>query len=83
MKIRNLNALLLKKEEELRREKELCVESEMARKTFEQQLRDAQARIDESDEHSKREARRINSKLEARVILFKLYLCRGGKTRST
>jgi len=60
--------LLLKKEDELRREKETCVESEMARKTLEQQLRDAQARIDESDEHSKREARRINSKLEARVI---------------
>jgi len=74
LKIRNLNALLLKKEEELRREKELGVESEVARKTFEQQLRDAQARIDESDEHSKREARRINSKLEARVNDFFLFL---------
>ncbi len=74
--------MLLKKEEELRREKELSVESEMARKSFEQQLRDAQARIDENDEHSKREARRINSKLEARVTNFYFHFDIYRKTRS-
>lgn len=67
-KIRNLNAALIKKEDELRHEKELYAELEATKKSYEQQLRDVQARIDEADEIAKRETKRIHAKLEARLM---------------
>lgn len=68
-KIRNLNANILKKEEDLRHEKEVIAEIDASRKALEQQLKDTQARIEEAEEFAKREAKRLNSKLESRVIL--------------
>jgi myosin heavy chain 1/2/3/4/8/13/7B/15 len=67
-KIRNLNTALVKKEEELRHERELYSELESTKKSYEQQLRDVQARIDEADEIARREAKRINAKLETRLV---------------
>lgn len=66
-KIRNLNAALLKKDEDLRHEKEVVNELDATKKALEQQLRDTQSRIEEAEEFAKREAKRISTKLEARV----------------
>lgn len=65
--IRSLNTALIKKEDELRHEKELFAELEATKKSYEQQLRDLQSRIDETDEIARREAKRISAKLETRV----------------
>ncbi|CAF0735017.1 unnamed protein product [Brachionus calyciflorus] len=66
-KIRNLNANLLKKDEDLRHDKEIISELDASRKALEQQLRDTQTRIEEAEEFAKREAKRLNSKLETRL----------------
>jgi hypothetical protein len=62
-----LNAALLKKDEDLRHEKEVINELDASKKALEQQLRDTQTRIEEAEEFAKREAKRISTKLEARV----------------
>lgn len=62
-----MNASLLKKEEEIRHEKELASELDASRKAMEQQLKDTQVRIEEAEEFAKREAKRLNAKLESRV----------------
>ena len=64
-----MNASLLKKDEDLRHEKEIANEIDAARKAIEQQLRDAHARIEEAEEYAKREAKRVSVKLEGRVSL--------------
>lgn len=65
-----MSANILKKEEDLRHEKEVISELDASRKALEQQLKDTQARIEEAEEFAKREAKRLNSKLESRVIFF-------------
>lgn len=66
-RIRNANAALLKKEEDLRHEKEIAVELDASKKAIEQQLRDAQARLEEAEDYTKREIKRVSVKLEGRV----------------
>jgi hypothetical protein len=64
-----LNAALVKKDEDLRHEKEVANELDATKKALQQQLSDTQSRIEEAEEFAKREAKRISTKLEARVIL--------------
>lgn len=65
---RCLNASLIKRDEDVRHQKELTLELDASRKSLEQQLRDTQARIDEADELARREAKRINAKLEGQLV---------------
>ena len=69
-KIRIANSAVLKKDEELRHEREVAHELDANRKALEQQLRDSQLRVEESEEYSRKEARRIASKYEGRVRYF-------------
>jgi hypothetical protein len=64
-----LNTTLIKREDELKREKDFANEADAQRKILDQQLREAQARIEETEEFAKREAKRINAKLEGRVCV--------------
>jgi len=59
---------LIKRDEDVRHQKELSLELDASRKSLEQQLRDMQARIDEADELARREAKRINVKLEGQLV---------------
>lgn len=74
-KARQFNIALIKKEEELRSEKEYTAELESAKKSLEAQFKEVQSRLDEVEEISKREAKKITIKLESRVrfILFFLF----------
>lgn len=75
-RIRNGNAMLIKKDEDLRREKESAEDIDMARKSVEGQLKELQARVEETEEFAKREAKRMSSKLGkfAHLILENLRL---------
>ncbi len=66
-KVRSLNASLMKKDDEIRHQKELAHDLDASRKALDQQLRDTQLRIDEADEFTKRETRRISAKIETQV----------------
>ena len=66
-KVRSLNASLIKKDDDFRHQKEITLELDASRKSLEQQLRDTQIRIEEADEFTKRETRRISAKIEAQV----------------
>ena len=59
---------MIKRDEDVRHQKELSLELDASRKSLEQQLRDMQARIDEADELARREAKRINVKLEGQLV---------------
>ena len=63
-----MNASLIKRDEDVRHQKEITLELDVSRKSLEQQLRDTQARIDEADELARREAKRINAKLEGQLV---------------
>jgi hypothetical protein len=67
LKSRNSNAALLKKDEEIRHEREATLETESIRKALEQQLKELQLKVDEGEENARKEARRISAKYEARV----------------
>ena len=69
-KARQYNIAFVKKEEELRSEKEYTTELEAAKKSMEAQLKDIQTRLDETEEISKREAKKITIKLESRVDII-------------
>lgn len=66
-KVRSLNASIIKRDDDLRHQKEINIDLDATRKSLEQQLRDTQARIEESDEFTKRETRRISAKIEAQM----------------
>lgn len=66
-KVKNLNSTLLKREEELKQEKEINHELENSRKSLEQQLKDIQTRVEDAEDFAKRETKRISNKFEARV----------------
>ncbi len=66
-KLRSANSALVKKDEEIRHERELGHDIDASRKVLEQQLRDTQLRIEESEEYARKEARRIAAKYEGRV----------------
>jgi hypothetical protein len=72
-KVRSLNATLMKKDDDIRHHKEIAHDLDTSKKSLEQQLRDTQLRIDEADEFTKRETRRISAKIETQVN-FKEYL---------
>lgn len=66
-KVRMLNSSLLKREDELRHQKEITLELDSTRKSLEQQLRDTQLRFEETDDFTKRETRRISAKIESQM----------------
>lgn len=66
-KVRSLNASLMKKDDDIRHHKEIAHDLDTSKKSLEQQLRDTQLRIDEADEFTKRETRRISAKIETQV----------------
>jgi myosin protein heavy chain len=66
-RLRSMNASLLKREDELRIQKEIALELDTSRKLLDQQLRETQQRIDETDEFTKRETRRISHKIESQL----------------
>jgi hypothetical protein len=57
----------VKKDEEIRHEREAVMEIESVRKALEQQLKDLQVKNEEIEENARKEARRIAAKYEARV----------------
>lgn len=69
-KVRQLSVINKKREEELKNEKEYSCELESGRKAMEAQVRDAQAKLEETEEHTKRESKKISISLESRVIHF-------------
>ena len=69
-KVRSLNATLVKKDDDIRHQKEIVHDLDASKKSLEQQLRDTQLRIDEADEFTKRETRRISAKIETQVNFF-------------
>jgi hypothetical protein len=62
----------MKKDDEIRHQKELAHDLDASRKALDQQLRDTQLRIDEADEFTKRETRRISAKIETQVSLSQI-----------
>ena len=66
-KLRSTSGVLVKKEEEIRHERELNHDLDASRKGLEQQLRDLQVRVEESEEFARKESRRVASKYEGRV----------------
>lgn len=64
---RHANSVILKKDEDLRAEKEATEEIENARKNVESQLNQLQARVDEAEDYAKRESKRMSNKLETRL----------------
>lgn len=69
-KLRSANAAIVKKDEDIRHEKEVAHELDASRKGLEQQLRDTQLRVEESEEFARKESRRVASKYEGRVRDF-------------
>lgn len=67
-KARSAHATLVKKEEEVRHEKEYIDEIEVARKSLEQQLKEAQMRVEELEDHAKKEIKKASAKFENRCI---------------
>ena len=72
-KVRSLNASLMKKDDDIRHHKEIAHDLDTSKKSLEQQLRDTQLRIDEADEFTKRETRRISAKIETQVNFRKYF----------
>ncbi len=73
-KVRQITIINKKREEELKNEKEYSAELESGRKSMEAQVRDAQAKLEEMEEHTKRESKKISISLESRVIYRELFL---------
>ena len=69
-KARSAHAALVKKEEEVRHEKDYIEEVEVARKSLEQQLKEAQMRVEELEDHAKKEIKKASAKFENRVCLI-------------
>lgn len=65
--LRVVSAAVVKKDEEIRHERELALEIDAARKVLEQQLRETQARVEEAEDYARKEAKRIAAKYEGRV----------------
>jgi hypothetical protein len=65
-----LNTALIKREEELKQEKELTHQVDNSRKSLEQQLKDIQSRVEEAEDFAKRESKSIRNKYENRVRFF-------------
>ncbi len=65
-RFRQLQSMIMKKDEEIRHEKDVAEEIDIARKNVEMQLKELQTRVDEAEEYAKRESKRMSNKLEAR-----------------
>ncbi len=65
-RFRQMQGMLLKKDEEIRHEKDAAEDIDNARKSVETQLKELQARVDEAEEYAKRESKRMSNKLEVR-----------------
>ena len=74
-KARSAHAALVKKEEEVRHEKDYIDEIEVARKSLEQQLKEAQMRVEELEDHAKKEIKKASAKFENRVCVEKNKNC--------
>ena len=71
-KIRTINSALLKREEEIRHDRELIADIETSRKALDAQLKETQVKLEQVDEVARREARRLNAKLETKVYIYKI-----------
>lgn len=64
---RHLSIAIAKKDEELRSEKEYTYELESNKKQTDIQIKELQSRLEESEEITKREAKKITIELKSRV----------------
>jgi len=70
-KARQLKVAFVKKDEELKSEKEYINELEASKKALEAQVSSLQSRLDDAEEVTKRESKKISINLESRVIKIK------------
>lgn len=70
-KARQLKVAFVKKDEELKSEKEYINELEASKKALEAQVSSLQSRLDDAEEVTKRESKKISINLESRVMKIK------------